>query len=194
MACSGFTVKHRGQWTRWRTFRGSASHFFPNAGVLEKDAAFKTSDIFESKVLQWRSETVPWLPQGSLFWRETAPDAGVSFTSKRIVASWFIIVAPLFRVVVEYLAAYQPREMLGNVGRERPSLADPTLLRCSLISGTREPPSSVSYVLTDSRSYLLHGVKACKRPLRSVFHFAGFTRVSTGIKLRSLVDHAIVTG
>lgn len=189
MACSGFTVKHRGRWTR--TFRGSASHFFPNAGVLEKDAAFKTSDIFESKVLQWRSETFPWLFQRSLFWRETAPVAGIIFMPKRIIASRLIIVASLF--IVEYFAAYQPREMLRNVDRERSSLADPTLLRCSLISGTREPPSSVSYVFTDSRFYLLHGVKACKRPLRSVFHFAGFARVSTGIKLRSLVDHAIVT-
>lgn len=37
--------------------------------------------------------------------------------------------------------------------RVRYSLVDPTLLMRFLISGTREPPSSVSYVFTDSRSY-----------------------------------------
>ena len=62
------------RWMRWGTFLGSASHFFPNTGVLEKDAAFKTSDIFESKVLQWRSETFLRPSQGSLFWREAVSD------------------------------------------------------------------------------------------------------------------------
>lgn len=61
---SRYTMKHRGRrdgdvsgWTRVRGRGIPASHFFAECRCTrERRGAFRTSDIFESKVLQWRSE------------------------------------------------------------------------------------------------------------------------------------------
>lgn len=180
-------MKHHG----WRTRRRTASRFFPNAGVLEKDAAFKTSDIFESKVHQWRSERFPQPSQGdSVFWWETISD--IALPSRQDAPSRVALLSHRYSASQRILCGISGVwKCPGRVGRTIQARRSYAATRCTLISGTREPPSSVSYTFTDSRSYLLHGVKACKRPLRSVFHF---TRARTGIKVgcingRLLVDH-----
>lgn len=97
-----------------------------------------------------------------------------------------------FFLIINILQISVSRKCSG-VQLKRRNLADPTLLMCSLISETREPPSSVNYVLADSRSYFPHGVKTYRRPLQSVFHLLGFVKTALVFKMRPLVDHVIVT-
>lgn len=117
------------------TFRGSASCFSPNVGALEKDAAFRT-DIFESKVLQWRSEASfpgsshrpTTTPASSLAVSARGKYIGAASSSRRYSA-WLYTSRGKYRAAKGSATWAFPRD-------------DPTLLPRPLISGTREPPSS----------------------------------------------------
>lgn len=122
------SAKHHGRRTRRRTFQGSASHFFPHAGVLEKDAAFKTSDIFESKVLQWRRETfVSAISRKYGVLMRNHSRYRVTFTASRVA----LLSHHCSTVAVNTLRNISSSENARERWVERFNPADPTLLRAA---------------------------------------------------------------
>lgn len=186
----------RSRRTRRRRSRGSASCFFPNVGVLEKDAPFRT-DIFESKVLQWRSETFLRSFKEALPQRAATP----GYHRRYFNAENISVLALYRRAVIPRGCTYiSGKYRLARKSRGRTAETTRGLSRSYaaiahlLISGTREPPSSPKLCLHGLALLPSGAVRGHVNAHRGkAFHSVGFAGESTVIKnVVSLVDH--VTG